>query len=354
MNRIDRYIFKTVASTALIGILVLLVLETFLELLAQMEDVGRGNYDIPIMIEYLLLTLPRRTYETFPMALLLGGLLGMGTLANGSELIVMRAAGLSKLRLVGAALKAGFILSLLALVLGEFIAPYTEQKAQELRSNAIAEAITIRGGKGFWAKDGNRFISVQAMMPGIRLVDIHVYEVDKNANLILMGYAQGARYSRGHWILDGVSRSTIRPDRVITEHLISTAVDSVISPAMLKVLAADPQDLSIRDLLIYIDYLQTNGLDTKPYQLAFWTKVIAPFSNLAMLFIAMPFVFGSQRIAGTGQRLTIGVLLGLLFYLGNRMVGNVVLLYGYPPFLGAALPTLLFFAAGMYALHRIR
>ena len=81
---------------------------------------------------------------------------------------------------------------------------------------------------------------------------------------------------------------------------------------------------------------------------------LAPLAYIAMLVVAMPFVFGPQRTAGTGQRLLIGLLLGLLFFLSNYLLGNVVLLYGFPPLVGATAPTLLFLGAGFFALRRLR
>lgn len=354
ITRLDRYVFKVVLSTSLVALLVLLVLETFFTLLIELEDLGKGNYGLAEILQFLLLTLPQRTYEIFPMALLLGGLLGMGTLADGSELIAMRAAGLSILRLIGAVLQGGLVLTLLALLLGEFVAPDSERLAQKLRSAATSEAVSIRAGKGFWARDGNYFINVRGVLPGLRLTQVYIYEIGEHAELKSVTAAAGARYANDRWVLQGVVHSDIKPERVTAGSLPELAMSSAIQPDILEVLALDPQDLAIRELHAYIQYLKHNGLDTRTYELAFWTKMIAPLSNLVMLFIAMPFVFGSQRSTGMGQRLVIGVFLGLLFYLGNRMLGNVVLLYGYPPLLGAALPTLVFFTGGSYLLKRMR
>ena len=161
-------------------------------------------------------------------------------------------------------------------------------------------------------------------------------------------------YQEGRWVLEGISRSTLNGDAVQTEQLSSLAVASAISPRILDVLAANPNDLSIRDLWVYVGYLERNGLDAQSYRLALWRKLLAPLSYLAMLVIGMPFVFGPQRSAGTGQRLLVGLLLGLAFFMANYLLGNVVLLYGYPPLVGAILPSLLFLAAGFLALHRLR
>jgi lipopolysaccharide export system permease protein len=351
---LDRYIFRAVASATLVALLVLLLLETFLSLLVELEEVGKGSYHFAAALRFLLLIQPQRLYELFPMALLVGGLLGMGALAGGSELIVMRAAGLSLTRLTRSALQTGLLLSLAVLVIGEFAAPPLEKLANEQRAMAKSEDMAIRGGRGFWARDGDYFIHVRAVLPGIRLVDIHLFKIGSESRLETVTAARGARYQEGRWLLEGIDRSTLNGDTVQTERLSDLAVVSAISPKILDVLAANPNDLSIRDLWVYVDYLERNGLDAQSYRLALWRKLLAPLSYLAMLVIAMPFVFGPQRSAGTGQRLLVGLLLGLAFFLANYLLGNVVLLYGYPPLVGAILPSLLFLAAGFLALRRLR
>lgn len=354
MSRIDRYIFRAVLGAAMIALLVLLGLETFFTLLTELADVGTGDYGTVEMLRYLLLSTPQRIYQAFPMALLLGGLLGMGALAQSSELVAMRAAGFSLLRLVLAALQAGLLLGLVGLGVGEFLAPDAQYAAEELRAVAKSQNKAIRRGRGFWARDGNHFVNVRGVLPGVRLDGISIYELDDTADLKSVVWADWARYHGDRWVLVNVRRSVMEPERVVTETREFLQVESVITPGMLDVLAADPDELAIRDLRVYSEYLSRNGLDAGEYRLAFWTKLLGPISSLAMLFIAMPFVFAPQRSAGVGQRLVVGIILGLLFYLGNRLLGNVVLLYGLPPLVGAALPSLLFFGAGAWLLSRQR
>ncbi len=354
MKILDRYIFRTVATTTLVALLVLLLLEFFLSLLVELEDVGKGHYDFLAAFRYLLLIQPQRLYEMFPLALLVGGLLGMGALASGSELIVMRAAGLSLTRLAGSALQTGLLLSLAVLVLGEFVAPPLEQMASEQRAAAKSESMAIRGGRGFWARDGDYFIHVRAVLPGVRLMDIQTFKIGPDARLESIVAAQGARHVEGRWLLEGINYSLLNGDQVRTEHLSSLEVASAISPRILDVLASNPSELSIRDLLVYVDYLERNGLDAEDYRLVLWRKLLAPLAYMAMLVVGMPFVFGPQRSGSVGQRLLVGLMLGLVFFLSNYLLGNVVLLYGFPPLVGASLPTLLFLAGGFYALHRLR
>lgn len=354
MKILDRYIFRTVAGATLMALLVLLLLESFLSLLTELEDIGKSNYDFVAILRYLLLVQPQRLYELFPMGLLVGGLLGMGSLADGSELIVMRAAGLSLSRLTRSALQAGLMLSVVVLAIGEFVGPPLEQLAREGRAAAKSQDMAIRGGRGFWARDGDRFIHVRAVLPGIRLADIHLFKIGPESRLETVTAARSARYQEGRWVLESIDRSHLEGDTVRSEQLENLTVASDISPKMLEVLAADPSELAIRDLWVYVGYLERNGLDAQSHRLALWRKLLAPLSYLAMLVIAMPFVFSPQRSASTGQRLLIGLLLGLAFFLVNYLLGNVVLLYGYPPLIGAIFPSLLFLTIGFVALSRWR
>lgn len=356
MKRIDGYILRTVVGAALIALLVLVALETFFTLLVELEDLGTGNYGLAEILRYLLLTLPRRAYESFPMALLLGGLMGMGALAAGSELVVMRGAGVSVLRLVASAMRAGLLLSLLALALGEFVAPHTERLAETGRSMAKDASVTIRDGRGFWARDGALFVNVRAVRPHKRLADITLYELAPDSSVRALIRAPSADYDAAtkRWVLRDARRSTLGETRVTADTQVSFAWDSVLDPAKLDVLAAKPETLAMRELATFASYLRDNGLVADRYELAFWTKAIGPLANLTMLLIAMPFVFAHQRNAAAGQRLLIGIFLGLAFFLANRVLANLVVVYGAPPLLAASLPVTLFLAAGIGALRRLR
>ena len=83
MNRLDRYIFRAVATATLVTLLALLLLQFFLSLLVELEDVGKGHYHFLAALRYLLLIQPQRIYELFPMALLVGALLGMEVRLGG-------------------------------------------------------------------------------------------------------------------------------------------------------------------------------------------------------------------------------------------------------------------------------
>ncbi len=343
-----------VIKTTLIALAVVLALDLLLNLIQELDDVGQGEYTGWTAVHYLLLTLPRRCHDALPAALLIGGLLGLGLLANDSELVVMRASGVSRWRIIGAALVGGAVLCGLGFAIGEFVAPATERRATLLKSATRTDFINIDGRRGFWARDGRYFINIRAVQAGFRLIDIFIYHVGDDANLLAVTHARSARYhEEGYWLLEEVNHTPLDPtaDPSPDADELQGVWRSVITPDMLEVLAVHPLDLSLADLNTYIHYLEGNGLDARRFELALFRKLLEPLANLAVLFIAMPWVLGATKRTAMGQRLVVGILIGLSFFLVDRMAGNAALLFDLPPWLAAALPPLGFFGAGFIALR---
>ena len=107
MPILDRYLGLIILQYTLVSLLVLLGLFTFVSLLDQLSSLGKGNYNLTAALTYVALTIPRMIYELFPMAALLGTIIGLSILANDSELIVMRSCGVSVFQITLATLKTG-------------------------------------------------------------------------------------------------------------------------------------------------------------------------------------------------------------------------------------------------------
>jgi len=349
---LDRYLGATVIRGALLTLFVLVALSGFFALLGELGDL-RNEYGLTEALLYTALTLPRHAYELFPTAVLLGGLLSLGALAAGHELVVMRASGLSVGRVARSVLQAGLVLVVLAAVLGELLAPPGERYAQAMRSAAQTGYITLQSDHGFWARDGDTFVNIRRVLPGAHLRDITIYEFDGERRLRSVLHAATADYRGGGWLLQDIRQSRIDTAGVETEVLGSREWRTLLRPELLDVLSVDPEDLSAASLLEYVDYLERNNLNSSRYRLAFWIKIATPLASLVMLLLAVPFVFGPLRAANAGSRILVGVLLGLAFYLVNQALNHVGLVYGLPPLLSAMLPVALFAVGGAYAVRRV-
>jgi len=350
---LDRYLVGAVIGGTLVTLAVLLPLLGFFLLADEMDKVGENGYRFVDAAFYVILILPRYGYQIFPIVTLIGALVGLGSLASRSELVAMRAAGLSIGRIVYAAMKGGMLLALFAVVVGEGVAPVAEQKAMQWRSEAQSGQVTFKTPFGFWARDGNSYINIREILPGAHLRGIHIYEVDGNQRLSRATSAENARYVEGNWVLEDISRSIIGDDHIEISHLDRIGWSSLLNPALLKIIVVEPHVLPVWDLLRYVRYMTANGQDARSYEVAFWGKVIHPFLILAMIFLSIPILLGSARTSGLGSRIFLGVLVGIVFYLISRTFFYLALLYDLSPLLAAVIPPFLFVAGALWVVRRV-
>ena len=351
---IDRYVGITVASSILMALLVLVSLEAFIGFMSELRDVGKNDYGVVQAMIYVLMTIPRSLYEFFPTSALLGSILGLGVLASHSELVVMRSSGLSILRLVVSIFKTGSFIMLIVFIIGEVIAPITEQSAQNYRSVRLENRITMQSSHGLWVRDGLSFINVKVVLPGEKMGDIKIHEFDENHKLRVSTSAESAEYQDGKWVLSGIKQSIIDESGITIKKSDRATWNSILSPDLINVVKIKPEILSMWALGDYIDYLQTNKQDASRYQLAFWTKLVAPLATGVMILLAVPFVFGPLRNVSMGQRVLVGVMLGIAFHIMNQMFGQMSQIYNFSPFFGATLPTAVFLIGTVMFIKRVR
>ncbi len=352
MKRLDRYLATTVMGGALAGLFVIVALSFIFEFIDEADDIGRGGYDLASAMLVVALSMVQRAYEAFPMATLIGALVSLGALAARSELTVMRAVGVSVGQIARAVVAAGVLLALLAAAIGEWVAPPATRLAQTVQAEALGGPVGAVGG-GFWARDGIYRIRAEQVIQPDLLADVRAYEVGEG-KLERIITAPQARFVDGQWSLEGATITRFFDNRVAVSSNTDVVIGGELQPETLEVVVVEAATLAASELLRYIGYLQANDMDSSAYQLALWVKIATPLATVVMLLLTVPLVFGSQRSAGVGQQIFLGVLIGLAFFLLNRFLGNVGLVYGLPPALSALAPTVLFLGLALLALRRVR
>lgn len=351
---VERYIGRTVAVGILLALTVILVLLTLFGFIDELDDVGVGQYGVSDAFLFALMSVPRYTFEAFPIAALIGSLLGLGSLASNSELTAMRAAGISVRRILIAIFKTGLLMMVVVVVLGEWVAPEVQERAQIRRAELQHGQVLLRSRYGFWARDGRAFVNIRSILPGSGLRDIYIYEFNDRRELELVTHAAEASFADDRWVLKDLKQTRVAADGVASRQLEQASWDSLLNPSLLRAVVVDPGLLSAWTLHQYLTFMRENGLDVPAYEVAFWAKVVAPLATLVMLFLGVPFVFGSLRTVGIGQRLFSGMLLGSVFFLLNRLLAYVAVVYHVNPLLAAALPAIAFLVAGAVFLRRVR
>lgn len=353
MKILERYIGQAITNGVLSVLAVLVALFALIGFVDELDQVGRGTYTLWHAMVYILLNMPRQMYEIFPMATLLGTMLGLGMLANNRELVVMRTAGLSLTRIVWATMKTAAMLILLAMVVGEVVAPPALEYGSQKRLQLMGAKISLNTQYGLWARDGDTYINVQRVDSQARLRGIHLYTFEGQRMRTLLR-ARNARYDGEQWLLNKVTRYDFEGLAIRQETVKQLPWQTLLDPALISVVSVDPDTLAVWKLESYIDYLKENGLDSGQYELAMWGKLVMPFTLAAMVLLAVPFVFGAQRHTSIGQQILIGFLIGIVFYISNRLAGQMGLVYNLPPALAAALPTALVIGVTLFWFRRLR
>jgi len=353
MKKLDKYIGFTVLAGILIVLLVLVGLFSFFSFIDEVDDIGKQNYGLWQAIQYVVLEVPRHIYDVFPSAVLLGSLLGLGQLANNSELTVMRAAGISILRVAFSVLKIGLLLTVIAMIIGETLAPVSGEYAKNIRAVAQQGDQIGFSRQGFWARDGDDFINIYTIFPDGGFGGIQLYEFDSEQRLKTLISADSAYYENGEWLLNNVTKVQIEANKVTRQYLKTATWNAILNPDLIKIVKVRPRNLSSLGLYKYIDYLEQNGQRTAQYELALWTRISYPLVSTAMIFLAIPFVFGSLRTVSIGQRVLVGAMLGILFHMLNQASGNMGLVYGISPIISALLPAILFSLLAIILMRRV-
>jgi len=352
MRILDGYIGRILATTTFITLVVFVSVGGIIKFVEQMKAVGRGNYDVSHAALYVLYAVPRDIEVFFPMATLIGGLIGIGMLASNSELVVMQAAGLSKLDIIKSVMKTAGILIVISMAVGEWLAPQGEVAARQVRAQAISGGSLISAKNGVWAKDGDNFLHIGEVEDQGRLKNVQIYRFNKQLKLDSWLSADVALYVNDTWHLSNVTETVVDQDKIITEKLSEKQIVSSLTPEKLGVVTVKPESLSVRGLLNYLDYLSANNQDESRYSLALWRKIIQPLTVGVMLLVALSFIFGPLRSVSMGARIMMGVFTGILFYISNQVLGSLSLVYQFPPLLGALMPSIIFVSISLFLMKK--
>ncbi len=354
MHLLDRYIGQTVLVSILSVLVVILSLFLLISFVNEFDKIGRADYTVLQAALYVLLQVPQNIYEVFPMAALLGTMLGLGALSKSSEMVIIRASGVSRIRIALSVIKSASLLIVLVVIVGETVAPPAIQYANQARIKALAAKLSLNTDYGLWAKDGKTFIHIRNVEHDGRLVDINLYTLNDTGNLSKQLHADTARHNGEAWVLQNVRESYIDHTGITQNVTPQLNWQTLLDPELVGIVSLEPTNLALWKLLDYIHYLRSNGLESEQYELAMWNKLIAPFTILAMVLVAVPFIFGTQRHTSIGLQVVLGFFVGVVFYIASRLAGQIGLVYDLLPVVSASLPTLLVFALAAWQFHRTR
>ncbi len=350
---LDLYIGRTIIATTSLVLATFVGLSAIIKYIEQLRKVGQGTYDLIQALLFVVLSIPRDIEMFFPMAALLGALIGLGMLASSSELVVMQASGFSKLDIGLSVLKTAVPLMIAVTLLGQWGAPQAQKMARDMRAFSTSGGKLLSVRAGVWARDANDFIFI-GKVEDDKLYGVNMWRFDANKKLDTVVYAKEADFlNKSHWLMKNVQVTDLKDDVQISKKSLDTyRWDTTLAPDKLAVVTVKPEELSLTGLYDYVTYLDASEQDSSRYELALWRKVTQPFSIAVMMLMALSFIFGPLRSVTMGARILSGVIAGFTFYISSEFFGPLSLVYEIPPAFGAIAPSIVFLTIAVLLLRR--
>ncbi|AXQ20934.1 LPS export ABC transporter permease LptG [Acinetobacter wuhouensis] len=352
-----RIVAKHVTKTTMLAMLgataILSGLQILFTYLGELSSLKEG-YSAWNALQYVLWGSPKYLYEILPISALIGAILGLGSMASNSELIVMRASGISLWRIVGWVMRSSLVLVILSFALSEFVVPYTSEQAKSIKNHR--SAAKLGEVNGYWTREGQRFIYINYANSQGALKQVQVLDFDDQYRLkSVLDAEKGQFLKNGQWDLhDSAQMNILENGQSQLANQNQQTLALALQPKYVHMVTIDPEDLAPSQLLSFMKYMHEYSQVPKTYLLAFWKNVGSPFALLGLVLIACSFIFGPLRQQSMGFRLVIALFVGLGFYYVQDFLGYASLVYAPSPAWFVFLPIVLMFGVGSYLLYRAR
>jgi len=340
----DRYIANTLLTYSIVVLLVWLSIYSFFNFLAELNTVGTVNYTILEAFKYIVLQLPEVAYDQVSPVILLGCVLGMGHLATTGQLIILRASGISILKITWLTLKNAIIFLIFLTLIGELVAPTLTTYAENERSNALGQNSLSSSQDGFWIRDGDNFINVENNVDGSLFNGITVIEVNKSNKIERVVESKSAIFDGQNINMDSTNIFSINSTNLFDDialkerNLYKKRV--AFDQDLINSLEKEPKDLTTLTIVKQIQFLTDNKLRAEVFEVELYKRLVKPITLVAMVLLAMLFIFGSTRDATLGRKIFFGVVIGLSFELISRIGGALALSLNFSPLLSTFVPAI--------------
>ena len=352
MKLVDRYIIKTVFGSLALVLFILTGLQAFILFVNQLGDLGKADYGTLQALVYVGLQLPYQVYLFFPMASLLGCLVGLGVMASQHELVVLRAAGMSMAQITLAIFKMAIVVIFLMTFLGEMVLPKMVLRSHTYKMHALNGGHVLQTSKGLWLHTGQDILMIGTLVSSTHLEQIEQFHFDAQRRLLFVRRIQSATLKDGQWMASSWKQTTLSSKETIVAHAQNAPWDITLDPRLLHVSQHEPEEMTFLELHQFLKAQTMSPQNLRNFELGYYQRMVLPFTTLVMMLLAIPFVFGPLRSSSMGIKLMYGAVIGFGFYILNRFCGSLSQIYQFSTLLAAVGPTAICAGLGIGLLYR--
>jgi len=362
---LDRYVltqFVRVFALTLTALAIIWMVGEYFEISDDVYEAGASNW---VMLQYFQFQLPFIFTMTLPIATILSVLIVFSLMSKHNEVVAVLAGGSSLFRLAAPVLIPAVALTALQYANADYITPYTNQRAEEIRNSLRPDnnAYGINPARGNWMRGQGNYIfqfadydSEQQVFQGLR-----IYYLDpEHWRLARVDYAGKAHWLDGRWLAtdawrrfyvysDDGARATSPP----LETMAATDLPIDEGPDYFHTEQRQPEQMSARELADHIESLEARGFDASRYYIDLQQKFAFPAIVFVLALVGIPFGFRMGR-QGTLSGVAVALALTVMFWItfvAFRAIGSAQIL---PPVVAAWAPHVLFLALAGYITAGLR
>ncbi|MCF7920208.1 MAG: LptF/LptG family permease [Candidatus Cloacimonetes bacterium] len=357
MRILDKYITKEYLKYYVIILISFTVIFLVVDFFDNLPRLMRRGATWDQMSLYFAMRLPYLVILTSPVVVLLAGLFLMNELSHYSESIAMRSAGISIVRMVTPLFWVGFAISLLVLVMGEYVLPWSEAKRDYvytvLIKNQKIEDKKMRSNIYYQGTDNNLYFIgfFDGYRNTLKTIDISNFDMETGEiyNKII---ADRATWEDGKWVFQNCYIRHFEQQRPVSSQFFPlTTLDFVdVTPQDFIKSAKDPMSMNFFELKEYIGRLQKVGESYHKELTELFYKVTFPLANLIILLFCIPLASASARSKGRGVIFGIGLLVCFMYLMILRLGQSLGHSGVIEPLMAAVAPHILFLVIGLYFL----
>lgn len=355
MEIIKKYLRREFLKTLFTILAAFISIYLIVEFFERVDDLVEHHASLYDSIRYFAFKLPLIVSQVTPFAVLLATILTFAILSKNSELVAMRASGISLMEISSPVIALSLLISLFMFIGNEHIVPYTNQKFNYLFDTKIRKKQPrgiFRTNKIWYHGEDNTIWNIQLLEDKAGLMrNVTLYRFNKKNVLTERIDASLATYKNDKWSFQKGKKIKFYADGGFTAKNFDSI--NLSFPEVLenfKSIKKDPEEMSFAEIYSYVKELKKKGFDDTKYSVDMYAKLATPLSSFIMVLFGIPFSLRTERKGGIFKGIIAAIVIGFSYW----VISSIAVTLGHsgnlPPLISSWVPNILFIATGFYLL----
>jgi lipopolysaccharide export system permease protein len=324
MTILDRYVIKEYIMLFLLILVSFTVLFLIIDLFERMRMFLSNHATANQMVTYLIFMIPMIISQTIPVAVLLASLIVFSNLSTYSEILAMKANGISLYRISLPVVIIAFFICILSFLFNEYITPYANEKADYIKRVEIEKQKPLGSFKQnqIWYRGAIGIYNFQMFDPATNSLNgITINYVDKNFSLNMRIDAEIARWENNQWVFHNLMITRFKVGQFPSIEWASTKViDLPEKPADFTSVQKEAIKMGYMELRRYVRKIQAEGYDATRYLVDMHGKVAFTLVSMILVIIGISFsLMKTERSGGIMQCIGVGIVIGFSYWVVHAL-----------------------------------